>query len=188
MERDGGGLGKPLPHQHTGPATVRVPSSLLQAHQPHPLQLAPVHSVCLLARSPGPLASSSVGQQHGGQLTIHTGQLLCPSHTLPCGKGQGESGVSVRSSSTATGWSRSRSDKRSSLGSGPSQQPPFHSPFTPRTSDPSLWLTPVDGSLREEPDARVYTCKITASPELRPRACLPACPSGVSALAPQSCL
>lgn len=76
------------PHQHTDPAAVRVPSRLLQAHQPHPFQLPLVDSICLLACSLGPLASSRVGQQHGGQLTVHIRQLLSLDHSLSYGKGQ----------------------------------------------------------------------------------------------------
>lgn len=70
-------------HQQADPATVGRSSGLLQAHQPHPLQLAPVCGIWLPAGSLGPRASSRVGQQHGGQLAVHISQLLRLYHTFP---------------------------------------------------------------------------------------------------------
>jgi hypothetical protein len=77
------------PYQHVHPAATGLPSGLLQAHRPHPLQLASADSISLMVHVPGALASSSMGQQNGSQLTVHISQLLCLDHIFSCLKSQG---------------------------------------------------------------------------------------------------
>ena len=73
------------PHQHAGPPAAELSSGLLKAHGPHPLQLAPADGIPLTASTLGPLAPMlHVGEQHGGQLTVHVSQLLCLDNIFYC--------------------------------------------------------------------------------------------------------